>query len=120
MRQVVHHLADSHANAYTRFRLVLTEEHPTIKPYDQDAWATLKDAATLPLQPSLQILEGLHYRWAYMLDDVLASKPESVWQRTGFHLDNGTMTLDDLLRTYSTHGETHCEQLLGLRKRMGW
>lgn len=82
LRQVVHHLADSHINALSRFKLVLTEDNPIIKPYRQEQWATLPDSLKQPLEPSLQILRGLHYRWSALLENV----PESAWQRTGFTL----------------------------------
>jgi hypothetical protein len=106
VRQIVHHVADAHFNGYIRMRLVLTETKPIIKPYDQDAWAKLNDVK-LPLQPSLQIIRGLHERWAVMLTGL----PEASWERQGVHLDNGLMTLDRLLVLYAGHGETHLEQI---------
>jgi uncharacterized damage-inducible protein DinB len=115
VRQVVHHLADSHSNAFTRFRLLLTEHHPTVKPYDQDAWALLADSK-LPLAPSLKIIEGLHERWGVMLDNL--TEPD--FTRTLHHPDNGTMSLDDLLTAYSSHGDTHVKQISDLRARKGW
>lgn len=115
VRQVVHHLADSHSNAFTRFRLLLTENHPTVKPYEQEAWALLADSK-LPLAPSLKIIEGLHERWGVMLDNV----KESDYTRTLHHPDNGTMTFDDLLKSYTAHGENHVKQITDLRQRKGW
>ncbi len=115
VRQVVHHLADSHANAYLRFRWVVTEDHPTIKTYDQDVWATLPDTM-LPLEPSLKIVDGLHERWAAFL----SALPDNAWSRTATHPERGEITLDDLLDIYSEHGEKHAGQITGLRARKGW
>lgn len=115
VRQVVHHLADSHLNAYTRLRLLLTEDHPTVKPYDQDAWAMLADSR-LPLEPSLKIIEGVHERWGVTLDNVT----EKDFMRTVHHPANGTMSFDDLLKTYSEHGDNHVKQITDLRARKGW
>lgn len=115
-RQVIHHLADSHMNAYVRTRLILTEERPRLKPYDQEAWARLPDAHRLPVDGSLAILEGLHVRWCRLLEEL----PEPAWARTGEHPEFGTISLDDILDTYARHGENHVGQIAGLRKRMGW
>jgi DinB superfamily len=115
VRQVVHHLADSHLNAYTRTRLLLTENHPTVKPYDQDAWAALLDSR-LPIESSLKIIAGLHERWGATLDNV----KESDFMRTLNHPDNGSMSFDDLLKAYSSHGENHIKQITDLRVRKGW
>jgi uncharacterized damage-inducible protein DinB len=114
--QVIHHLADSHMNAYIRMRLAMTEEHPTIKPYDQDSWANLPDAGATQLSPSLAILRGLHRRWTAFLKAI----PAKSWDRTALHPERGDMTLDDLLALYAEHGEKHVGQILGLRRRMGW
>ena len=83
-REIVHHLADAHLHGYIRMKLVLTESNPILKPYDQDAWAKLADAK-MGMQPSLEILRGVHERWARVLQDL----PESSWARTGVHLENG-------------------------------
>jgi uncharacterized damage-inducible protein DinB len=115
VRQVVHHLADSHSNAVLRFRWVITEENTTIKPYDQDVWATLPDSR-LPLAPSLTILDGLHQRWTYLLESI----PEETWSKKAFHPEHGEMTLDDLLDMYSVHGDTHIKQITDLKARQGW
>lgn len=110
-RQVIHHLADSHMNAFIRCRLIATEERPTLKPYDQDAWAALADSSSGPLEPSLKILAGLHERWAAFF----RALPEEAWSRSGFHPENGDMLLDTLVRAYSNHGENHLEHIrLGL------
>ena len=115
VRQVVHHLADSHLNAHTRTRLALTENNPTIKPYDQDAWALLADY-TLPLESSLAIIEGLHFRWGVLWE----SLPESAYSRTLYHPENGSMKIDDLLQSYADHGDNHIKQITDLRQRKGW
>ncbi len=111
IRQVVHHLADAHLNAFLRMKLILTEERPILKPFDQEAWAKLPDTTDLPMEPSLQILKGLHKRWSSLLETV----PEDGWQRKGIHLENGLMSLDDLLATYSGHGETHLRQIAKIK-----
>jgi hypothetical protein len=110
IRQIVHHVADAHYNGYIRMKLVLTENKPILKPYDQEAWADLQDMK-LPIQASLLILQGLHERWASLLE----SLPEASWERSGVHLENGLMKLDDLLVTYADHGETHLAQISKLK-----
>ncbi|MBI5084464.1 MAG: putative metal-dependent hydrolase [Acidobacteria bacterium] len=102
-RQVIHHLADSHMNAFIRCRLITTEENPGLKPYDQDAWARLPDSATGPLEPSLAILRGLHARWAAFF----RALPEEAWSRQGMHPDDGPRTIAALLESYCAHGERH-------------
>jgi len=114
-RQVVHHLADSHMNAVIRMKLILAEEHPTLKPYDQDAWAVLPDSA-MPVSPSLQLLRGLHARWGALLRAI----PADAWGRTAWHPENGEMRLDGLLATYGAHGSNHVAQITGLRAARGW
>ena len=106
-RQVVHHLADSHMNAFIRCRLILTEDNPPLKPYDQDAWAELADSCSGPLEPSLAILRGLHARWAAFF----RSLPDEAWTRGGLHPDNGPMTLADILQGYAAHGQRHLEHI---------
>ncbi|MBL7991823.1 MAG: putative metal-dependent hydrolase [Candidatus Kapabacteria bacterium] len=115
VRQVVHHLADSHLNAHTRTRLALTESTPTIKPYNQDAWALLADYA-LPIEISLQIIDGLHLRWSVLWESLSAD----AFTRTIHHPDNGIMSLDDILQSYARHGENHVKQIMDLRERKGW
>ena len=103
IRQVVHHCADSHMNAYTRFKLALTEDHPGIKPYAEGAWAELSDS-TLPLAPSLQVLEGLHLRWHHLLQNM----SEADFDRTFFHPEHGTVfTLSTALDMYDWHCRHH-------------
>lgn len=115
VRQVVHHIADSHAHAYLRLKLLMTENHPTIKTYDQDVWAALPDSR-LPVESSLRMLDGLHERWAGFLDLL----PVATWSRTGTHPEQGEVTMDDLLELYSWHGAHHAGQITDLRARQGW
>ena len=116
VRQVVHHLADGQMNAFIRFRLILTEDNPTIKPYNQDEWAKLSDTMKAPVGPSLAILKGVHERWVALMD----STPEPAWSRSAHHPERGKTTLDDLLQIYSHHGESHVGHITGLRKAKGW
>jgi len=105
--QNVHHLADSHAQAFNRARLILTEARPTITPYDQDAWARLPEAMAADLEPSLLILAGLHQRWAAFW----RALPEPAWERSGWHPERGELRLDDLLQSYAAHGVAHLDQI---------
>jgi len=105
--QNVHHLADSHMNSYIRCKLILTEDHPTLKPYAQDDWAALPDAQAADIVPSLDLLKQLHARWVIFWQHL----PDAAWGRTGFHPANGTVTLDDQLRDYAAHGEAHIDQI---------
>lgn len=116
VRQVVHHLADSHLNAFVRMKLILTEERPTLKPYDQDDWARLADAADAPVQSSLSIIRGLHDRWTVLLESV----PGSSWSRSAFHPEIGEVTLEHMLAMYANHGKHHVGQITGLRTAKGW
>lgn len=105
--QNVHHLADSHMNAYVRCRLILTEEEPPLKPYDQERWAELPDAVDPDVTPSLQLLHGLHARWAAFWE---ALGPAD-WGRMGHHPENGPMTLEAILQSYARHGQAHLDQM---------
>lgn len=116
VRQVVHHLPDSHMNALTRFKLGLTENDPTIKPYDEAGWAVLGDVAATPVEVSLALLEHLHTRWVVLLRSI----GEEQWARTLQHPDHGTMRLDFLLGMYAWHGGHHVAHVTTLRERMGW
>src|SRR5690348_1307411 len=116
VRQVVHHLADSHMNAYVRFRLALTEQNPTIKTYDQTQWAELIDARTAPVEPSLSLVEGLHTRWVILL----RSLGEADFARTFKHPEWGSPRLDWVLAQYAWHGRHHVAHITSLAKRMGW
>lgn len=103
VRQVVHHLADSHINAYVRFRLAVTEDHPTVKPYDQQLWASLPDATTGAVEPSLRILRGVHERWV----GFLTALPAEAFRRTVNHPELGSITVDWLLDQYAWHCRHH-------------
>jgi|SRR5665647_246528 len=117
VKQLVHHIADSHINAYTRFKLGLTEDNPIIKPYDQDAWANLSDTKKLPINISLTLLHALHTRWYQLMDDI----DESQWQRTIYHPERKTeITLWNLLKSYAWHSRHHTAHITTLRERMKW
>ncbi len=116
VRQVAHHLPDSHLNAYTRFKLALTEEEPIIKPYDQERWAELGDSRTAPVEVSLALLESLHRRWALLLKSLTAAD----FARTFRHPELGIVTLDKNLCLYAWHGRHHVAHITSLRERMGW
>lgn len=105
--QIVHHLADAHMQGFVRCKLILTEDNPTLKPYQQAAWGETADAGLEELQPSLEIVRGVHRRWLALLESV----PEEGWQRTAAHPERGTQTLADQLRIYANHGESHLEQI---------
>jgi uncharacterized damage-inducible protein DinB len=107
VKQIIHHLPDSHMNSLTRLKLILTEDHPTLQPYDQEKWALLPDVDLTPIQASLDILRGLHQRWCNLLDSLTAEQR----QRTGYHSENGDMTPDDLVVMYSDHCDNHYEQI---------
>lgn len=116
VRQVVHHLADSHLNAYIRFRLALTEDEPTIKPYDENRWAELPDARSGPVDLSLALLAAVHGRWTALL----AALSPADFARVYVHPDDGRRTLDRTLALYAWHGRHHGAHVAGLRQRMGW
>jgi hypothetical protein len=113
---VVHHLADSHMNSYIRMKLAVTEERPTIKPYDEKGWAELEDARTAPLEWSLALLDALHRRWVMFLQSL---QPED-FARTFHHPESGVMPLDVALQYYEWHGRHHIAHITSLRERMGW
>jgi uncharacterized damage-inducible protein DinB len=116
VRQVIHHVADSHMNSYVRFRLALTETEPTIKPYVESAWANLEDAAHAPIEVSLRLLEPLHERWVRLLHSI---KPEE-FARTFCHPEHGARTIDWMLFLYEWHGKHHTAHITELRKQKGW
>ncbi|HEX6990108.1 MAG TPA: bacillithiol transferase BstA [Bacillota bacterium] len=116
VRQVVHHIADAHLNAYTRVRLTLTEDRPTIKPWDEKSWALLSDARTAPVEPSLALVEAVHAR----LVALLRSLTPDDFARTFVHPEQGEQSLDRLVALYAWHGKHHTAQIRGLRERMGW
>lgn len=115
LRQVVHHLADSHVNAYIRFRLALTEDNPRIKPYDEKRWAELEDARTMPVEVSLRLLDSLHARWVTLLHGL---KPAD-FARTIDHPENGTMSIDQIIAMYAWHGDHHIAHVKLARAREG-
>ncbi len=116
VRQVAHHVPDSHLNAYVRLKLALTEEKPTIKPYDEAAWAALPDSRVVPLETSLTLLESLHARFTALLR---AMKPAD-FRRQFTHPDHGLVGLDWLLAMYAWHGRHHVAHVTSLRDRMSW
>jgi uncharacterized damage-inducible protein DinB len=117
VRQVVHHLPDSHLNAYTRIKLALTEDEPTIKPYEEARWAELPDARSGPVELSLTLLESLHRRWVLLLREL---GPDH-FRRRFRHPEHGRMiALDEVLAMYAWHGRHHVAQITSLRSRMGW
>lgn len=116
VRQVVHHVPDSHMNAYTRFKLALTEEVPTIKPYDEAKWALLEDSRSTPLATSLALLDAVHDRWLRILRGMSASD----FARKLNHPENGLMNLDQMLALYDWHGRHHVAHVTNLRKRNSW
>lgn len=116
VRQVVHHVPESHMNAYIRFKLALTEDEPTIKPYLEDRWATTADVEATPLEVSLAMLDSLHSRWVRLLRSL---QPEH-WKRTFRHPELGTVSLEKNLALYAWHGKHHVAHVTELRKRMEW
>jgi uncharacterized damage-inducible protein DinB len=118
VRQVVHHVPDSHMNAYVRFKLALTENEPLIKPYAEDRWAKLEDSRSTPLEVSLTLLEALHHRWVRLLRS-MELEPEQ-WERTFRHPEIGTVSLGKSLLLYAWHGRHHVAHITELRKKNGW
>jgi hypothetical protein len=116
VRQIVHHLPDSHLNSYTRFRLALTEDNPMIKPYHEDRWAELVDARSAPLEVSLDLLDALHKRWMILLRSLNTAD----WTRSFQHPELGAMSLEKNLALYAWHGSHHVAHIATLKKRMGW
>jgi len=115
VRQVVHHVADSHMNSYIRFRLALTEEEPAVRAYDQGTWAELPDARTGPVEPSLALLAALHTRWVALLRTL----SEADFGRRFRHSELGPVRLDTSLALYAWHGRHHAAHITELRRRMG-
>ena len=115
VRQTVHHIADSHLNSYCRFKLALTEDAPTIHPYYEDRWADLKDSE-MPIDVSMKIIEGVHARWANLLD----SMSDEDFQRKLNHPETGEWTLEKMLGLYEWHGKHHTAHITNLRERNGW
>jgi Mycothiol maleylpyruvate isomerase N-terminal domain. len=116
VRQVVHHIADSHANSVIRFKLALTEDWPTIKPYDENAWAQLPDSKLLPLDSSLSFITAMHERWVALLE----SMSEADFDRGFVHPERGRQTLATALAIYAWHGRHHTAHITALRARNNW
>ncbi len=116
VRQLVHHVADSHMNAYVRIRLALTEDWPTIKPYAEGAWAELSDARSAPIQVSLDLIDALHQRWVLLL----RSLSEEQWKRGYVHPENGRQTIAEATALYDWHSRHHVAHIEELRKSRNW
>jgi DinB superfamily len=114
VRQVVHHVPDSHLNSYVRFRLALTEPEPTIKPYDQERWAELSDSRTAPIEVSLSLLESLHGRWVILLRSLTAAD----WKRTFRHPELGVVNLERTAALYAWHGCHHVAHITSMWNRL--
>jgi hypothetical protein len=116
VRQVLHHVPDSHLNAYVRFKLALTEDTPLIKPYEESRWAELPDSRVTPIDVSLTLLESLHTRWVMLL----RALNDAQWARPYRHPEIGVVRLDQGLALYAWHSRHHTAHITGLRERMGW
>ena len=116
VRQVIHHMPDSHMNAYVRYKLALTENEPTIKPYDEARWAQLGDNQATPVEVSLALYDNLHDRWVRLLRSL---GPDD-WKRQFRHPDLGVVSLEKNLALYAWHGKHHVAHVTELKKRMGW
>ena len=116
IRQLAHHVPDSHMNSYVRVRLALTEDEPVIKPYEEGRWAELADARSLPVEPSLVLLESLHARWV----PLLRSLSDAEWKRGFHHPELGRVSLENNAALYAWHGRHHVAHITSLRERMGW
>jgi uncharacterized damage-inducible protein DinB len=116
VRQLVHHIADSHMNSYVRFKLALTEDWPTIKPYDEAAWAELPDSRTQPIEPSLVLTEMLHQRWVALLE----AMSEDDFEKGFNHPERGPQSLTAALALYDWHSRHHTAHITGLRARQAW
>ena len=116
VRQVVHHVPESHMNAFTRFKLALTEDNPTIRPYEEDRWVKLGDVPRAPIATSLALLDALHERWGILLDVMT----DADFRRPLTHPQSGAMTLDRMLQLYAWHGPHHTAHITALRRHRGW
>ncbi|MBI4470512.1 MAG: putative metal-dependent hydrolase [Acidobacteria bacterium] len=116
IRQVVHHLPDSHINAYVRFKFALTEDEPTIKVYDEARWAELPEARIGPIELSLSLLEAVHRRWVAAIETL----PDEFFDRAFMHPEMGRLSLNEQLALYAWHGRHHIAHITGLRERQGW
>jgi len=117
VNQLVHHVADSHMNAFIRCKLALTEENPTIKPYDQDAWVSREDVSQVPMNISITLLHALHHRWY----ELLKSLTEQEWKRTVYHPEQQReISIWNILLIYAWHGKHHAAHVTNLREEKGW
>jgi len=116
VRQLIHHVPDSHLNSYVRFKLALTEDEPTIKPYQEDRWAELADSRVTPIETSLSLLDSLHQRWILLLRSFTAAD----WKKTFRHPEVGVLTLDKTVALYAWHGKHHVAHITALRTSKGW
>jgi uncharacterized damage-inducible protein DinB len=116
VRQVVHHIADSHVNSVIRFKLALTEDWPTIKPYDEAAWARLPDSKSLPIESSLKFIEAMHERWVALLE----AMTEADFEKGFIHPERGRQNLATAMAIYAWHGRHHTAHITNLRARNGW
>jgi hypothetical protein len=117
INQLVHHVADSHMNAFIRCKLALTEENPTIKPYDQDAWVSREDVSQVPVNISITLLHALHHRWY----ELLKSLTEQEWKRTVYHPEQQReISIWNILLIYAWHGKHHAAHVTNLREEKGW
>src|SRR6266436_3589917 len=116
VRQVVHHVPDSHMNAFTRFKLALTEDEPTIKPYNEAEWAKLADVPGTPVETSLALMDSLHERWVILLKSLTSADLKRKFR----HPEMGLVTLERSLAMYAWHGRHHVAHITSLRDRMGW
>jgi len=116
VRQLIHHVPDSHLNSYVRFKLALTEDEPTIKPYQEDRWAELADSRVTPIETSLSLLDSLHQRWILLLRSFTAAD----WKKTFRHPEAGVLSLDKTVALYAWHGKHHVAHITALRTSKGW
>ena len=116
VQEVVHHLADAHMNGYTRFKFALTEDEPTIKPFDEARWAELSDSKTTPVETSLTLMDALHQRWT----NLMRGMSPSDFSRKMNHPERGAMTLDNYLSLSAWHARHHLAHITNLRQRNGW
>jgi hypothetical protein len=116
LRQVAHHVPDSHMNSYVRFKLALTEDNPAIKPYDEAAWADLCDSVDTPVETSLLLLDCLHQRWVALLRGM----SEAEWKKTFRHPALGPVSLEQNVALYAWHGDHHIAHVTSLRNRRAW
>jgi uncharacterized damage-inducible protein DinB len=116
VRQLTHHVPDSHMNAYIRFKLALTEDEPTIRPYMEDRWAELPESKEAPIEVSLALLDSLHQRWTLVLRNI----SNADWKRTFRHPEMGLLSLEKTLALYAWHGKHHVAHVTSLREKTGW